>query len=572
MAGVARDDAWTSLSAPEREAWTYGNDIIPGNTPVEAARAALLFGQAPISVPVRVVIVDPHNAARPDEVPLGDIEAVMRAGFEHQAQGKGLAKAGGSGGVMAKFKVHFAGRETGLKVLEAVEKGSVKEVLGGVVADAVEWHGGNILFVLVGMTSASAAVQVDEVQAGPGKYAWVRCHETSVFLDVLNVAEAAAERLYVPTPNHFPIPITHNIRVDLHPYTPGVDHRALWFSAFDWEGFKSQVRSIAVPGQVFGFFATQTTAECGDLCKEAFAGLETIAANHGVDAVTVLNGHVAPENASWSFTSKSPSSRDVAVEEDEEGYFSPPEFDIYVLDVVKAHAKSTMESAALKALENMDAAIFPGIALVTTRSSSKDAIDRLERELLASIMSGIYGIPDPSLYLRDTTSNLLYDVVGRTYVASVLAVYSAEVRELLDDLSQFGIDPVEALDNLSYADFVQRLNLLLYKLHKAREVISKENDISAATYYASSARFDVAAIRAMFGLDARGQPLSQAGFRDPTVRCHFSRVTRGVLLLTSRTIESSGMLVPVGSFVVGVLVAQCLLNFFEERRKRLKRH
>jgi hypothetical protein len=566
----AKVDGWTALSAHEREAWTYANNFLPAPGPFAAARAALLE-RRPIDVPVRVVVVDADGVAPgPPSVDLERLERVMRAGFEENANGtgvsRGVCREAGSGGVMARFRLERAAPALARRIRDAGQRGAgaLRTVLEAVHAESVQWHGANVLFALVAFEDAQLDLPRDLVQVGSARLSWVRCHSTVMLLDVLNVAELAAQRLYVPAPNHFPIPTPQQLRVDVHPYTPDVLHRALWYADFDWTLFEAEVRAMAAPGQVIGFFSTRTTEECGGLCKEALADVERLYRDRGVRAATVLNHHTRPENASWA--SGAAGSKRPPDEDGVDG--APPEFDIYVVDTARVAAGG----GGAKSLEGMAPAVFPGIAVLAMRSSSKGASVKVRQQMVSSIASGVYGVPDAAVHLEQPSSRVLGDVVARLFVSSLLAVHGAEARQLLDDLAEAGIEPAKALGDADYTDMVQRLNLLLYKQHEARAAMSTANDAATAIHYASSARFDVRAMRAKFGLGPRGEPLAGGGFRDLTVRCHFSRIKRGALLLTSRTIEWRGGLFASASYAGSLLATRALLARVWPDKRALKRH
>jgi hypothetical protein len=456
------------------------------------------------------------------------------------------------------------------RVRGAAKKGvaALRAELEAVYGENAAWRAGNVLVVLVGFAEdALAALPYDAVQVGRERLSWVRCHPTDTFLDVLSVAEAAAERVYVPPPNHFPIAVPTQLRVDIHPYTPNVAHRALWYGEFAWERLEAEVRSMAAPGQTIGFFSTQTTGECGELCGEAFKDVEAVYEDGAKRAAFVLNGHTVPKNFSWSVLGRPEEKGGSKAGEAET---ASPEFDVYVLDTARVSTGGGEEG---KGLGEMPPAAFPGIAVLAMRSSSEGAVQRLRSQIVSAIATGAYGVAEPGLYPSGAkASPVLTDIIARTFVASLLAVHGAEARQLLDDLIKYGIDPAKALDDRDYVDLVQHLNLLLYKQDRARVALSEANRAAAAVHYASSARFDVHAARAKFGLNSRGEPNTEAGFRDPTVRCHFSRVKRSALLLTSRTREWRGWLAAIASYLLGLLASRALLARYPLDKRRLKRH
>lgn len=561
----ATTDAWTSLTLHEREAWTFSNSRLPGDAPLITARAALAAPPSPLYVPVRVVVVDPAGAATaPPSTDLASLARAMRA-----------AGANLTNSVELRFTLELADAAVGQRLEAAAATGdtalrkAVEEVYGAQAA----WRDAAVLFVLVGLESGKGWEE-GEVRLGRDRLAWAWCRRTERLLEVVSVAEAAATRVFAPPPTHFPVAVPAQLRVDIHPYTPSVSHRALWYASFPWTAFEALARGLAAPGQALGFFSTQTTGECGALCDEAFRDLHAVLDDGAHRAAVVLNGHHVPTNATWSLAgsvggtgSVGGSVRGGGAAEDA-GKDALPEFDVYVLDISRAEDRRDVTEK----LADMSPGVFPGIAVLTMDSRKEGAVERLSEQIIAAIAEGVYGVREPELYLSEPTSLVLQDVITRNFIASLLAVHATEARQLLDDLTAHGISVSKALSDRDYADFVQRLNLLLYKQDCARAALSEAGHASAAARFASSARFDVSAMRAKFGLDSRGMPRSEAGFRDPTVRCQFSRVKRSALLLSLRTVEWSGWLVAGASYLTGLGLSRLLLDRYIPGKRGVKRH
>ena len=81
----------------------------------------------------------------------------------------------------------------------------------------------------------------------------------------------------------------------------------------------------------------------------------------------------------------------------------------------------------------------------------------------------------------------------------------AEVRSLERYYAEFGKSIDDVLSRSEYLPFLQRLNLLTFKLHRARSYLSLHN-FHRAQYYLLSTRHDLRAMRAI--ADAAGAALS----------------------------------------------------------------
>jgi hypothetical protein len=381
------------------------------------------------------------------------------------------------------------------------------------------------MFVLVSFPNLR--VSEDKVHLGIERLSWMACRSTDSLLASLAVAESAAQHAYVPRPSKFPVPFPENLRVSVHPYTPNHEQRVLWFDRFNWTAFEGGVRAMAPRGQTVGFFATQSNVEC-TVCASAFGNLRELYRYRANRSVRVLNRNLQSSSVRAG-------SRPSLAANGEQGKSESSTFHVYVVDTARVDASGDM---ILQNLESMAPAVFPGIAVLTTRSSRQGSSERLLHEMITAVAAGVYGVADANQYVS-ASSEVLVDVISRNIVTSLMSVRAAEVCRLLDDIAEYGIDPTKVLSNRQYSHLMQRMNLLIVKLELAREALSTKNDEIASVHYALSAFHDVRAIRDVFGLDANGDPRAGGGFRDPTIRCHFSRVKRGALRAGAMLRESA---------------------------------
>jgi hypothetical protein len=176
----------------------------------------------------------------------------------------------------------------------------------------------------------------------------------------------------------------------------------------------------------------------------------------------------------------------------------------------------------------------------------------------------------------EASSDVLRDAVSRNIVASLVASRADEVVRLLLDIEEFGVQPKKVLTDRQYAALLQRINLLVFKLEHALDVLSSSNDATTAIHYASAAAHDVCAIRHMFGLNPNGVPYPGEGFRDPTVRCHFSRIKRGALragfIFREGTSHHSRALAMGAVYVSMSLASYGVFRILNSSQGRLKAH
>jgi hypothetical protein len=550
---LADEDTWNRLDDHDREAWSFSNYMLhdgsPDGSPLEIARAKLM-ASTHILVPVRIVILLGDDRIRPARN-VSAMERAMRAGT-----GSGI------GSVIAQFRISFASAELVDQLRGLSDAQEINNVLEKEYSEGSRWHGSNVMFVLVNF--AGMSLPADKPRLGKERLSWLFCRETDRLLDVLAAVEVAVGRIYVPEPLSFPVTLSGMLRISVHPYTPGHSHRALWFGDFPWHLFESTVRDIAPHGQTVGFFATQSNAEC-DACTIAFEKIDGVYRDRGKRAADVL-----VSRRSRSILHAAASKDNVLFAE---GLREPATmFSIYVIDTAHAteHSPETLQK-----LEKMRPAVYPGVAIIALRSTRREASDRLKLQMIACIAAGAYGVSEPMQYI-EASSDVLRDAVSRNIVASLVASRADEVVRLLLDIEEFGVQPKKVLTDRQYAALLQRINLLVFKLEHALDVLSSSNDATTAIRYASAAAHDVCAIRHMFGLNPNGVPYPGEGFRDPTVRCHFSRIKRGALragfIFREGTSHHSRALAMGAVYVSMSLASYGVFRILNSSQGRLKAH
>lgn len=238
-----------------------------------------------------------------------------------------------------------------------------------------------------------------------------------------------------------------------------------------------------------------------------------------------------------------------------------------------------MERIERHALHN-----YPGMSIVTLRSADRPSVANLETWFARAFLTAVYGVSEPELYMQSTLgeqlssrttkpSAVLYDIVVRYTVRSVVLKRMEELEEIVEAMRYFDIDPKESLGDQEHTNFMQRVNLMLYKLQRAQELLGESIDTAAALYMAVSLSHDIKAIRAAFQLEEGSRSFER--FKDPTLRCHFSRLRREALR-ASRMLESGyprakrvGLMIV--SYIGGVIGTSFLLQTLAVRKSRGKR-
>lgn len=392
--------------------------------------------------------------------------------------------------------------------------------------------------------------------------------EELLVTDMLIAAERATQRIFAPSLMYFPIPLVRNLQVAVTAYTPQHEHRALWLRDFSWDHFEASVRGHVLPDQKVRFVSSQSNSEC-KLCKAVFQSIAKPSEMFVSNVIRELNGDMP--NSSWPTGLDSLSSQ----------RFVPPNtLRLFVLDTVKLR-----KSDALARLERRRVFSFPGISLIIIRSSDASSMGALRPSMVRAFVSSLFGFTDPDIFIPDLrdkddgafswpkkASTLLLDVGTRNVVRSAVERYCTQLDDILDGMIYFEVDPMQSLNKYEYQTFIERLNYLIFKLRRARTALS-DGDNSLATYLLGASAHDVRAIRAVFDIEEDQRVLKR--FRDPTIRCHFSRLKRGALraseLLESTYPSVRPALLATLSYCLSAMVAKFVTRNFMSIKSHRKR-
>lgn len=555
------EDKWASLSDAQREAWTASNEVVQMSDGVqEILKQSKLVKEEGTSLPVDVHIVAPDKYLSKEKVSrIAQYASAMRAGRN---------------GTELKFRVSVAPQTLYKRIAMHSLSQNPADFIGILEQTAATLGSVNALFVIVnhqGEPFNEFAASLPFV--GNGRVSWIMHNiekARSVNIPVVLVAsERAAERVYAPEPLYFPVPLIRHLRIELAAYTPGHKHRAVWLQKFSLSEFESAVRAIAVHGQRVGFFSSQANAECRK-CERAFRDVETYERDFPNRAAKILNNDVAP-NETWARGMLSTYAKK---------RIQPNSFRLYVLDTTKL-----TKTEYLQRLERRMLSVYPGMGFVIFRSSDDVAVEKLESQLIKAIIAGVYGITEPDLYMHSKLerqiskqtkrpSLILSDLVVRNLVRSIVKKRLLELDEIVEGLLYFNIDPAKSLGDHEYAYFAQRVNLMMFKLQRAQRIlVGESNNSSAALSLASSASHDIKAIRTAFDISADHKSFDR--FRDPTLRCHLSRLQREALR-ASQILESGYPKVihfawATMSFTMAAIAMYFMLNRYSRQKTRGKR-
>ena len=492
---LSADDIWGSLPPPYRSLWTQSNPHIP--PPISLASAATRITQllsTPIHVPISVILILPSSLPSQTRADLLRLAPGMRAT---------------SAGVSLSFTLSIAPPAL-VSRLAFVNKTTPAAYLPVLEPVALAHGSLNTLFVLLSAHPFSPHPYV-----GNSRLAILPVQRSAASAATLLASvERGALRVFAPPPLYFPVPLIRTLHVDLYAYTPSYEHRAPWVDAFAWDQFERQVREAAVHGSSVRFFSAQTNGECA-ACARAFRSIGTYDGRFPERAVRALNEERMP-GVGWE--------REV-VSGAGKRRRAADAFRVYVVDTAKLG-----RSEWLRRLERRRVWTFPGMAVVVVRSAG-GGVDGLEAVLLQAVVGGVYGVAEPGLYMNETAPAgtrtrgrrpglVLFDGVVRTLVASRVDEDLREVGAVLEGLRRYGIDAGRMLGEVEYARVVERVNLLLFRAEKARE-LAGVGDMAGALHVAAGGAHDVRAVRRTLGVEGGVERLREVG-----VRCHFSRLRR----------------------------------------------
>lgn len=510
---LAEEDRWSALSDTQREAWTASNEVIRFSEGMrDVLRATSALRHSPMQIHLNVQIVAPdHFISKDDENRIIHYASAMTAG---------------SNGTRIVFNVSLAPKHLFKRVAMHSPSDDPTQFMGILQQTAATLGSTHVMYVIV--NHGDDPINHYEARTpflGTGRTCWVlytieRGKSLNV-ADLLTSTERIAERVYAPKPLYFPIPLIKELTVQVSAYTPGFEHRARWLDHFDWNGFEDAIKNVAIPSEYLRFSSSQINSEC-PVCANAFRESDKPSRDFVQRAALTLN-EMVPFNNTWANGVFSKGRR---------RRVAPNTFRLYVLDLHK-----TRQNEAVQRLQNKPLSFYPGMGIVVFRSSDGDAVAALNTLFVQAFAAAVYGISEPNLYhtlergkkssKQGKPSTLMTDVVSRYLVRSIVETRIAELEEVMEGIIYFDIDPAKSLGDLQYAYFAQRVNLMLFKLRHAQMLLSDSHDAASAIYLAASTSHDIKAIRLAFDLSEDRATFER--FRDPTLRCHFSRLKREAL-------------------------------------------
>ncbi|CAN8065176.1 unnamed protein product [Agarophyton chilense] len=541
---LADEDRWSALSDIQREAWTASNVFIRFSEGIrDVLRATAHLRESSILLYINVQIIAPEYFITPEE--------------ERRISHYATAMSAGSNGTSLMFNVSMAPKHLFRRVAMHSPSDDPNRFMALLQQTAATIGSAHVMYVII--NHGDDPINHYEARTpflGTGRTSWVlytvEKKKSLNVADLLSSIEHIAERVYAPKPLYFPVPFIRELTVQVSAYTPGFEHRARWLDNFDWNGFEDFVRKVADHGQHLRFSSSQVNSDC-PACGKAFRDAEKPSREFVKRAALTLN-----ENASLNHTwangvPASPTRQRIP----------PNTFRMYVLDLHK-----TRQSESVQRLENKPLSFFPGMGILTLRSTEKDSVVALDTLFVQAFAAAVHGISEPNLYhtlqrgqrssKQGKPSKVMADIANRYLVRSIVETRVNELEEIIEGILYFDIDPAKSLGDLQYTYFSQRVNLMLLKLQHAQQSLSDAHDAETAVYLAASTIHDIRAIRAAFDLDEEKDSFER--FRDPTIRCHFSRLKREALR-ASYFLESDSMLLHMLCCVLVFLGSAGISNF-----------
>lgn len=568
---LARHDKWSMLSDTQRKKWTQANNLISSNQKIaDLMDTTNIIREPSFHVHVLVQIISPPNFISPGHRALiSRYSAAMRAGCNGTLLNLTVSLAPEK--IYQRVHLHYddIANDQDHQLIQKTD-----QLSAFLTQSALSLPFLNVLYVIIHpqkATSTSASIIKPVLSTSRMSFFQYDTDSPSSLsvAHLLSTVERIAERVFSPNPLYFPVPLLPDMEVSVTAYTPSHELRASWLYDFAWDDFETAVRSFALPGQKVRFSSSQTNAECPS-CKRAFKEIRNPSVNFIRNAVMSLSHDVMP-NASWATTRYDVHHVPNALHKQTTARHT---FRLFVLDTVNVR-----QTEALQRLERRALFTFPGTAVLVIRSSDRNVKLTLHPNMLHGFAACVYSVVDPAFYIPSTQSlsgtatilsespwpgkqsPVLKDIVIRNTVRSVLERRLGQLEEIVDGMVYFEVEPSKSLDEDQFKRFVQRVNLMLFKLRRAQDAISESHDGQLALYLASSTEHDMKSIRAVLDIDDEKRMMKR--FRDPTIRCHFSRLKREAIR-ASEIIETSYpsaklVLLAAGSFSLSYMATRALI-------------
>eukprot|EP00172_Hildenbrandia_rubra_P000084 Plantae.Rhodophyta-Hildenbrandia_rubra.ctg10393.p1 GENE.Plantae.Rhodophyta-Hildenbrandia_rubra.ctg10393~~Plantae.Rhodophyta-Hildenbrandia_rubra.ctg10393.p1 ORF type:complete len:599 (+),score=61.45 Plantae.Rhodophyta-Hildenbrandia_rubra.ctg10393:291-2087(+) len=469
-------DHFQILNDARREAWTFTHEMVRAgqglpSTMLEKLKSIREEGLA-VDVEIRLIGFDQWRSMSKEEL---------------QNYAKALMGGTGKGRTNIRVRINWASVDLNKDIYRHGEVEGADVLAKVFEKDSKGRMDTNLLYVIEEKDTSSDRANIHRIWAEGGRVAWMihgiqASRIRTRFIDVvLGIGKALADT-FAPLPRYFPVPLVEHLRIRIYPYTPHSSHRASWLNGFQWSIFESAVRSISLRGQHVGFFPNQVNAE---LPKEALSVLRNSVDNSNFDLDSTLR--------KISFGS------DFWATKGDHGSGGTSLY-IYVIDA------SQLSRSEGSLLDRKSLVISPGLAIITLKPGSQKTKEKLYNYLVSAVAGSAFGIDETvlssrNLVLTTTTSHaLLNDIATNNVVSSLIDESAKETEVLLSLLTDCNLEPNQALTLRTFTYFHQRLNLLLYRIVKAKEAF-EHGDNDASIHYAASSRHDVQAVRKILRLE-----------------------------------------------------------------------
>lgn len=345
--------------------------------------------------------------------------------------------------------------------------------------------------------------------------------------------EREVKRLFLPQPLFWPVRLEEHVQLDVLAWTPGYERRAEWCERFDWGELERAVRMGAVNGQKVAFFSRQSNGESREDLGSLLDGMERKEREGVKKLVERMQGL--------------------------EGKMR-----VVIVDMVKVRKDEGGR------MEDKEGVVKQGKAVWVMRGKEGDEV---RRNITRMFWAGVYGLGRVERYEEDDRSVgvLGREVVLRWMIRGMLDERVKELEELLQGLDYFQVDVNKMLDATRLQRFTNRLQLLLWKVNESRTRLH-ENLLEEALYLIRATSHDMSVILTVLNIDKQG---GVERFRDPSIRCHFSRLRREAIrsagLFEWGIVQVKDISIAILSFSVGMVISTVGLNVLSARKVGTKR-
>ena len=343
----------------------------------------------------------------------------------------------------------------------------------------------NVMYVLLLPTSSGLKkISSQAVLGASSRVAFFEYQtQASQSLSVIHqlaAIEQAADTVFAPQPLYTPMSLLPEMEVSVTAYTPGYQLRAPWLQDFIWDDLEAAIRSHVLPGQSVRFSSSQTNANC-TACEDAFKDILSLPHDSFIrKAVTSLSHGVMP-NFSWPTELYEVYHVPNALHKRRRAINT---FRLFIIDVLKLK-----QIERLQRLESQKLFTFPGATIMVICSSDPLFKRTIYSNMLLGFISSVYGVKTPSFYLpslqlensdKSTQRHdqvqwwtescpVLQDRMIRSVVKSMIDRRLQQLEEIVDGMVYFEVEPEVSLEKDRFTTFMERTNLMLFRLEHARQ-------------------------------------------------------------------------------------------------------